>query len=346
MKKEIIIYGANGFTAKLFAKQLIKNGVKPILAGRSNKVIDIAKELNLNYRIFSIENAKDYLQDAQFLVNLAGPFSITQSKLITSCIETKTHYLDLAGEYNEVVNAFNFHKQALEAGIVVLTAAGFGVVPTDIAAKLASDLIEAPKNLKIVFATEGGASKGTLKTILKDINKSGKRLINGDYRTAKPAEDESLEVVFSRSIKAVYNPWRADLYTANKSTSINNISTYSEFPGFIVSMMKGKKLWLRNLILNRLLFLFPEGPSEKQLKKGKTYIKAIVSNEKGDCASVELQGPEAYVFTVICLSKMIELISNSELRGAITPSMLGTGWLENFDQINIEKRFIAKAKTN
>ena len=121
------------------------------------------------------------------------------------------------------------------------------MVPTDIVAQMASELIESPTELTIVYATEGGASRGTLKTVLKDINTPGKRLVNGKYESALPAESELTEKIFSRTVRAVYNPWRADLFTAFKSTDIQNISTFSEFPGFVVSMMKGKKLWLRNL---------------------------------------------------------------------------------------------------
>jgi short subunit dehydrogenase-like uncharacterized protein len=36
--KQILIYGANGYTGKLFAKHLISKGVTPILAARSAKV--------------------------------------------------------------------------------------------------------------------------------------------------------------------------------------------------------------------------------------------------------------------------------------------------------------------
>lgn len=36
--KQILIYGANGYTGKLFAKHLIGKGMQPILAARSTKV--------------------------------------------------------------------------------------------------------------------------------------------------------------------------------------------------------------------------------------------------------------------------------------------------------------------
>jgi len=335
--KTILIYGATGYTGKLFAKHLLSKGIKPILAARSLKVQQIGEELNCPTRIFNTDNAKAHLQDVDFLVNLAGPFSATQEALILACLDSKTNYLDIAGEFAEVQNAFRHDAAAKKSGIVILPAAGFGVAPTDIAAKMACSKIEDATKLTIAYATVGGASRGTLKTILKDIQKPGHILKNARYEQAQPAQSDLDVNVFGKRFKAVYNPWRADLYTAFLSTSVKNIETYSEFPGFVVSMMKGKLSWLRNLLLNKLIKFLPEGPSDSQLKKGKTYIKAIAKNNLNQEASVEIKGPEAYLFTVLCLEKLMHLIStNEDQKGCMTPSMLGIEWLKNIDGVEIK----------
>ncbi len=335
--KQILIYGANGYTGKLFAKHLIAIGMSPILAGRSVKVEQTGKELKCGTRIFSTDDATKYLQDIDVLVNFAGPFANTQEGLIQSCISSKTHYLDIAGEFAEIKNAFKYDTDAQQAGIVLLPAAGFGVVPTDIAAKMACDKIQNPNQLTIAYATVGGASRGTLKTVLKDIQKPGHILKDGQYEMAQPAQNEIDVTVYEKQFKAVYNPWRADLYTARLSTGASNIETYSQFPEFVISMMKGKLQWLRNILLKRLLRFLPEGPSDNQLKKGKTYIKAIARNDSNEVASIEIKGPEAYLFTVICVEQMIQLIFSIEgKKGCLTPSMLGTEWLKNIDGVEIK----------
>lgn len=339
--KNILIYGANGYTARLFAKHLLSNNIQPILAGRSNKVEKIGIELACPTRIFSIEEARQHLQDVDFLVNLAGPFSITQDKLIQACIQTNTHYLDIAGEFAELKNAFTYHHEAETHGLVILPGAGFGVVPTDIAAKMACEQISDPTDLKISYATVGGASRGTLKTVLKDIQKQGHILIDGEYQAARPAQNSMKVDIWDKSFDVVYNPWRADLFSAYQSTGIKNIETYSEFPGFVVSMMKGKLIWLRNLILNHLIQFLPEGPSEKQLAKGNTYIKAVASNANGDTSTVEIKGPEAYVFTVLSIHKMIALISTSkDFKGCLTPSQLGVEWMLKAKDIEVRNETI------
>lgn len=336
MEDKILIYGATGYTGKLFAKHLLAQNQKPILAGRSDKVNKIGEKLNCETRIFSTDKAHGFLKDVNVLVNLAGPFTKTQENLIKACINTKTHYLDIAGEVPELETAFKYQEDAQKAEIVVISGAGFGIVPTDIAAKLASELLENPTELMIAYATEGAASRGTLHTVLKDIHKAGVIIKNGKQEIAQPAKNSYKFQVGEKNFKAVYNPWRADLFTAQISTGIKNIETYSVFPRFVVSMMKGKMLWLRNLMLKRLINWLPEGPSQKQLNKGKTFIKAIVKNEQNGERSVEIVGPEAYVFTIKCLDILANKLSKKQDKfGVLTPSFFGKELIENIEGVEI-----------
>jgi short subunit dehydrogenase-like uncharacterized protein len=336
MKDNILIYGATGYTGKLFAKHLLANNYTPILAARSNNIISIGKELNCETRIFTVDNVQDNLQDIAILVNVAGPFIKTQDGLIEACLQSKTHYLDISGEYQEVENVFRYHEQAKNKNIVLIPAAGFGVVPTDIAAKVAADKIVDPTHLTIAYATEGEVSRGTLYTVLKDINKVGALIRNGKKELAKPAMKAFEFQVEHKKFKAVYNPWRADLFTAQKSTGIQNIEIYSVFPDFVVKMMQGKLLWLRNLVLKRILKWLPEGPNAKQLKNGKTYILAVAKNEEGDESRVEIKGPEAYVFTIHCLLSLINKIkTNTELYGVLPPSAFGADVVKKIEGVKI-----------
>ena len=187
--------------------------------------------------------------------------------------------------------------------------------------------------ITILYATEGGASRGTLKTLLKDINRAGVRCVGGELITARPAESSQDFAIAGKSFHAVYNPWRADLFTAGISTGIPNIQTYSVFPGFIVQMMKGRLLWLRNLLLNQLLEFLPEGPSEKQLRQGRTYIMAIV--KQGDVEeSVALQGPEAYLFTAHCLREITaRILDGNVAAGFQTPTYYGKALLDGIEGV-------------
>jgi short subunit dehydrogenase-like uncharacterized protein len=104
---------------------------------RNGEVKQFAEKNNCEYRIFGATDKNEIaknLTDIKLVVNLAGPFVLTNQTFIKACIETKTHYIDIAGEYLEFESAFAFHEEAKQAGIMIMPGAGFGVVPTDIAA--------------------------------------------------------------------------------------------------------------------------------------------------------------------------------------------------------------------
>ena len=97
-----LIYGANGYTGALVAREAVARGQRPILAGRSPTALaSLATELNLEHRVFSLADpaAVDAgLRDVTAVLNCAGPFSHTAQPLADACLRTKTHYLDITGE--------------------------------------------------------------------------------------------------------------------------------------------------------------------------------------------------------------------------------------------------------
>ncbi|HAS42898.1 MAG TPA: hypothetical protein DCS93_20630 [Microscillaceae bacterium] len=330
----ILIYGANGFTGKLLTQYLIKQGKQPILAGRSTKVEALGKMWNCPVRIFEAKDAIGKLADIEVLVNVAGPFSRTQSGLIEACIEANVHYIDVAGEYTDMLNVYRYHETAQQAGIKLLPAAGIFSVPMDIVAKLASLEVVNPTHLTIGFASEGKPSRGSLNTALKKIQDPGHVLVEGVYKKALPGRKLAAFNIFGKLIKTAYHPWRADLFTAQLSTNVQNIETYSAFPAFVVKMMHGKLNWLRKLILNRLIRFLPEGPNEKQIKKGKIYAKAIAKNANNEIGIAEMRGPDAYQFTVSTIAKLIVLsLDTPRLNGFITPSQFGTEWIKEIEGV-------------
>ena len=50
--KKRMIYGANGYTGRLVVEEAIKKGLKPILAGRSESVKELADEKGLDSQVF------------------------------------------------------------------------------------------------------------------------------------------------------------------------------------------------------------------------------------------------------------------------------------------------------
>ena len=88
--RQMMIYGANGYTGKLIAIEAVGRGFKPVLAGRNKQAISqLAESLNLTARVFglnSVEQVIRQLKDIHLVIHCAGPFSATAESMMQACI--------------------------------------------------------------------------------------------------------------------------------------------------------------------------------------------------------------------------------------------------------------------
>lgn len=330
---KILIYGAAGYMGQLFLKTIQNQSFDVILGARqlfkSNYPIRV---FDLNNKMTLLENIKDI----KLIINLAGPFKYTNRQLVEACIENGSHYIDIAGEFAELETVFKYDDLAKKANIMLMPGSGFGVVPTDLVANLAKQKLPDATHLKIAYITNGGASRGTLKTVLADINKEGVVLKKGVFEKAMPAYKSFELALNGESQNLVLNPWRADLFSAQISTGIQNIETYGNFPGFVVKMMQGKLLWLRDLMLNKLINFLPIGPTNKQIANGSTICFAEVSNIKGEKASATIFGPEAYLFTAETLIAIANnILAGNYKSGFQTPNLYSIDLIKSIPKVKI-----------
>jgi short subunit dehydrogenase-like uncharacterized protein len=84
---QFLIYGANGYTGALIAREAARRGLKPILAGRSAAAIEpLARELGLEARVFGVEQPR--LEGVELVLHCAGPFSRTSAPMVSRTIST------------------------------------------------------------------------------------------------------------------------------------------------------------------------------------------------------------------------------------------------------------------
>lgn len=296
-----LIYGATGYTGGLIAQMAVEQGLKPIIAGRSaDKLKPLAQQWDVDYRAFSLENPQ--LDGVTVLLNCAGPFQRSSKPLVEACIRQGVHYADITGEVDEIEIVRAYDDQAQAASVMLMPGVGFGVVPTDCLALYVAQQVPDATHLTIGFETVGGASQGTLSTLLSNLHMDGYVRRDGKLVPVRPAE-KSRRIDFGQGEKsAVLNPWRGDLATAFYSTGIGEIETYAAFPGAVQFLMKAHGLhgvWGSGPFQGVLKWLFkrlPAGPSKKELDKGHTHVWAQASGATTQ-ASARLHGPEAYRFT-------------------------------------------------
>ncbi|MGB6175194.1 MAG: saccharopine dehydrogenase NADP-binding domain-containing protein [Methylocella sp.] len=226
-----MIYGANGYTGELIAREAKRQGKTPILAGRSAaKIIPLARQLTLPSTAFRLEAPSEIvaaLRGVRLVLNCAGPFSRTADPLMRACLAAKAHYLDITGEIGVLEGAHRFDAEAKAAGVVLCPGAGFDVVPTDCIALMLKKALPEATELALGFDLSGRTmSAGTAKTLVEGLGKSGKIRRAGRIVDC-PLGRGLRRIDFGRGAKlAMPIPW-GDVASAFYTTGIPDITVFT-----------------------------------------------------------------------------------------------------------------------
>jgi short subunit dehydrogenase-like uncharacterized protein len=329
MSNKFLIYGANGYTGELIAREAVSRGMKPILGGRSQKKIEpLAKELGLIARTFSLEDKKslDYtLKEVDFVIHCAGPFSLTSQQMVEACLRTGKHYLDITGEIAVFEALAARDGEAKKAGMMIMPGVGFDVVPSDCLARHLKNRLPEANDLTLAFYGLGSISHGTQTTMTMNIGKGGAIRRNGKIESV-PAAYETREIDFGEFRKTgVTIPW-GDVATAFYSTGIPNIKVFAVVPEAQITLLKMSRYlgWVlamtpfQSLLQSRI----PEGgPTAEEREKGKTFLWGKATDAAGNSVESRQKGPEGYKFTVLTALEIAERILQGEFcTGFQTPA--------------------------
>ncbi|HEX4960272.1 MAG TPA: saccharopine dehydrogenase NADP-binding domain-containing protein [Thermoanaerobaculia bacterium] len=329
-----MIYGANGYTGELAAREAVGQGHSPILAGRNGGAVGrLASELGLPSRVFSLDDPQATavsLYGIKAVLHCAGPFVHTSAPMVAACLATGAHYLDITGEIAVFESILGRGEEAKKVGVALLPGTGFDVVPSDcLAARLASALPDAT-DLALAFDSAGGSmSRGTLKTMLESLPAAGAIRRNGEI-VPVPVAFDVREIDFGPGTGkrwAMTIPW-GDVSTAYHSTGIPNVRVYSGMPPGQIRRMKRLAPFLPlagwgpvKRLAQRWVEKRVTGPSEQVREMARVHLWGEVRNAAGRTVTATLETPEGYRFTAASAVASIERVLQGTVPpGAWTPS--------------------------
>lgn len=306
---QFLLYGANGYTARLISERAASFGLTPVLAGRSEaKLRPLAEQHGLSYRVADLNNpaALDRAMDGlPVVLHCAGPFSQTAAAMQQACLRTGTHYLDITGEVAIFERGQTQHEAAVAKNVMLMSGVGFDVVPTDCMARYLHDRLPDATHLQLAFMNEGGGlSHGTAQTALEGTGVGGMVRQNGRLIPV-PYAHKTLTVDFGNGqIRPCMTiPW-GDLSTAYRTTGIPNIETFigssagqirlARLGNYVGWLLKSGAVqsFLRQQITQRV-----SGPDEATRQRARTHIWGKVWNRQGQTVEARLHGPEGYTLT-------------------------------------------------
>ena len=304
----LLIYGSAGYTGRLIVAEALARGLRPTLAGRNADAVRTQAELlGLEWRAARIDDpaALDTaLAGAAVVLHCAGPFAHTWRAMSDACIRMRAHYLDITGEIAVFEGLAGRDAEARAAGIMLLPGVGFDVVPSDcLAAHLARRLPNAVR-LALAFRTLGGASRGTLSTMVENLGSPGVVRRDGKLVPVPQAwRTRRIDFGDGQLRDATTIPW-GDVSTAFHSTGIPNIEVYMSMrPALRRAAIASRWLGpvLRSGVVRRTLAARvrrgPPGPSEGERQRGVSLLwgEAVAAN--GQRVEARLRGASGYVLT-------------------------------------------------
>ncbi|CAB3250825.1 unnamed protein product [Arctia plantaginis] len=147
---DIIAFGATGCTGKCTVLRLARLTTEKYLniswaiAGRSKeKLLSLVKELSergfnikelltIECDINNEESIKTMSKMTKVVINCTAPKILLSSLIVKTCIETRTHYVDLSGEMYHILNLYrDYYKSAADANVLVIPSCGFSTMPVE-----------------------------------------------------------------------------------------------------------------------------------------------------------------------------------------------------------------------
>lgn len=318
----LLLYGANGYSGELIAREAVRRGEKPILAGRNREAVTaLAKELNLEARCFGLDNPAEVdagLQDIRAVLHCAGPFAHTYRAMAEGCLRNKAHYLDITGEIEVFEGLAARDAEAKAAGVMLMPGVGFDVVPSDCLAAHLKRRLPSATHLTLGIRAFARTSRGTATTMVENIHRGGAVRRDGAI-VRVPAGYQTRMIDFGDGpIPAITIPW-GDVSTAYHSTGIPNIEVYlATTPGtrFAMRMTRylgwalgsGPGQWL----LKKLARMGQPGPTAEQRAAGLIILWGEATDPAGQRAVSRLHCPEGYTCTVLAALAVAERVLKGE----------------------------------
>ena len=192
---DIVVVGASGFTGRLVVENLAEKypvgaPLRWAVAGRNREKLEkvIAEKCTtgeppaiLIADSHDSEALGQLARDTRVVLTTVGPYAKYGSELVAACVESGTHYCDLAGEPQWIREMIDKHQSAaVQSGARIVHSCGFDSIPSDIGVfflqREATAAYGTPcaKIVLLVKAIKGGASGGTFASMLNAVEEARK----------------------------------------------------------------------------------------------------------------------------------------------------------------------------
>lgn len=329
---ELLIYGATGYTGGLVVEEAVRVGLRPKLAGRSHdKLASAAKKYGLEWLAIDLNDRAALhrgVAGTTAVLLIAGPFSKTGEQMMDACLAAGTHYFDLCGEIAVLEKTAARDAQAKARGIMLLSGAGFDVVPSDCLIAHVKQRLPDADTLTLSIGGLAVMSRGTARAFMESIAKGtlvrrGGKLVELDRALRSTCD-------FGNGPKPTIAVGWGDVSTAWWSARVPDITAYFEVAPELEQIASMSPLTRRLLstrpgqwLLNKQIDRRPPGPTAEQGRTLRTTLVAEASSAGGGRAVSRMTAPEGYRLTALAAVEIARRILAGDARpGYQTPATM------------------------
>jgi len=175
-EKQVIVYGASGYTGKLIAWHLAEQQIPFIAAGRDDarlqeQMAAVPECKDHDYECVAVGNSKEELVELfsgkKIVYNVVGPFMQLGEPVVQAALEAGCHYFDTTGETDWMIMICDRYGDAFrEKGLILCPATSYMWTAGLLAAEMA---LETPgvDSLDILYFADSGTSVASTKSFLR-----------------------------------------------------------------------------------------------------------------------------------------------------------------------------------
>ena len=344
-RKQLLIYGAYGYSGRLIVASALRRGLKPIVAGRDaarrrpwrvSLACPIAPSISATPR----RHARA-LEGIAVVLNCAGPFTQTATPMIAACLAERAHYLDINGEWRILDAMGQRDAEFTAAGIMVMPSVGTDVVPSDCLALHLKQRLPAAVNLELSIQAMERLSRGTINTFVESLGRPSLVRRQGRLQEVPSGADQRIVDVDGQRVRMLGLPW-GDVVTAWYSTRIPDIAVFMKMPfgtrPFLMLAGRTRPFWQSALVqrwLKNIVQRLPEGPDDAALASGHADFVGAATDAQGRTVSTHLRTPEAYALTGETAAECARRVLAGEMQpGFRTAAMVfGADFILSFDGV-------------
>lgn len=194
--REVVVYGATGYTGQLTCEFLVKLGVPFTAAGRNQAKLDelVAKwrkegaDCTARAAQHTSAGLRELFKDAKVVINISGPFVLLGEAVVDAALACGCHYLDSTGEQGFMLDMRAKYGDRYKAKNLVLSPStaflfGLGTLGADVCLESAGI-----NHIEVIYAPPSLQTMASLQSMWRTTIRDNYSIVNGKLNKLPPAE--------------------------------------------------------------------------------------------------------------------------------------------------------------